>query len=571
MSDEPSRALRACLDTLSAGDLDIVAARSTIRAAMRAGAQMVDRAYVALRDAAWRMVSTREATEDLAQWYDLQMHASALARDAERADIAERLATLAELIAQTGRFTERQPVDEVLSRKHVVDLLVTLDSHGGIARRAQLAEVTGLADANLSRLLALLGVHGLIRRARSGKEAIISLSESGRQAAVRAGASGRGTSAPTTAWWEAFALPIAVWDGTGVALGSSQAFRDLTSRAGAVGASAFDRGGWRDWLASASRGERPSSGGESRAFQFNDQLWIDVREMRLTDGQHAAVLMDVSDDVQRTTKLESKIVACEQLIAKLRQGLAVAEGKIAAAEARAEESERRLITFITSVGQLRSELVGNAANLGRKLRDCLEMLNPHARYYKTIHQADEQVVAIKQAMEYFMAAPRLPKATLPPLALAETDLAMLMHEQVDLVKMFYRPDIEILGVDLLPRVRANPEALRAAIGQAMLAHIREGQAKHYWIKTGVQKNILTFLMFGSDTVTKALTVESETLGSVSSEEMIFECGYAGPRDWATSIGGNLYAGAVDKHTFIKMELPVKVVPQSRRTATISEL
>jgi len=121
--------------------------------------------------------------DDVPEWHDLYKHASSLARLAGRTDLAERIHALAELVSQTVRFADRQSLEEVLARRHVADMIAGLVWRDGTARRTLLAEASGLAEANLSRVLAILEAHGLIRRRRADKEVIVSLTDEGQRAA----------------------------------------------------------------------------------------------------------------------------------------------------------------------------------------------------------------------------------------------------------------------------------------------------------------------------------------------------------------------------------------------------
>jgi hypothetical protein len=186
----PSTEIRAGLEALAAGDLEVGVARKTVRQAIAAGGCLPSEVYDALRYATWRMMRAREVPEDIVEWHDLYTHAAALLKHRRRSDLAERLTAFADLVAQTGRFADRQPLEEVLGRQHVACLLTKLREERGKTLRSILKDASGLADANLSRVLGILSAHGLIRRRRLGKEAEIELTEAGHAAAAAAAGAG---------------------------------------------------------------------------------------------------------------------------------------------------------------------------------------------------------------------------------------------------------------------------------------------------------------------------------------------------------------------------------------------
>jgi DNA-binding MarR family transcriptional regulator len=188
--DTSATEIRAGLEALAAGDLDVGAARRAVRQAIAAGGCLPSEVYDTLRYATWRMMRAREVPEDIVEWHDLYTHAAALLQHCKRPDLAERLTALADLVAQTGRFADRQPLKDVLGRQHVASLLSRLENEGGKALRSILKDVSGLADANLSRVLGILSAYGLIRRRRLGKEAEIELTEAGHAAADAAAKAG---------------------------------------------------------------------------------------------------------------------------------------------------------------------------------------------------------------------------------------------------------------------------------------------------------------------------------------------------------------------------------------------
>lgn len=182
------RELVVSLENVGRGDATPAEAVSAIREAIQSGEELGERVYAALRDVTWRTLTSRAFNDELAGWFDVMRHGAALARRASGASLAEKLRVLSDLIAQSARFAELQPVDEVLNRKHVIAILRRLASSVAPTARADLARSTGLANANLSRVLAVLASSGLVERKSSGKEALFSLTSAGRSVLERKGA-----------------------------------------------------------------------------------------------------------------------------------------------------------------------------------------------------------------------------------------------------------------------------------------------------------------------------------------------------------------------------------------------
>jgi DNA-binding MarR family transcriptional regulator len=541
--------LRSSLDALSAGDIDTREARLAVRRAIDSGGDMIDRVYVALRGAAWRIISARQVPEDLAEWHDIHTHAAVRARLAERPDLAERLSTLAELVAQTGRFADRQPLNEVLERRHVVDLLVELARHGGSARRALLAEATALADANLSRVLAILSAHGLIMRKRSGKEALFSLTEAGRGAAAKAGAL---CYAPTgiseTTWWNQFDVPVALWTADGDQIGSSDAFRRLVSDAGCQGLSALDWRAWTGWLESTVRDEHPADQGK-RVLQLSDRLWVRYVEQHFQDGTICVWLFDISVEKETEANLSRELRAYEQEIAKLKE-------QIAEAEAKAEEHRRRLLSFMTAVNQRRFDLMKGAASLATRIKSWAESVPETWR--PGFEDVDRQAMAIKQAMQYLLAMPDASKPKLPNQIL---DPRVLIEQSGEIVSRLSGSHFEY-DFHEIKQVRAYEPALRAAICHAMLTHLRESNAQKYILSTKVENKTLFVLLLGLDGL-RARDADFDHFMQLEGDESTIMQSYSYCRDLVQLVNGKVSAGVEEsgrrRRSFVQMTFPVETV------------
>jgi hypothetical protein len=129
--------------------------------------------------------------------------------------LAERFSTLSDLVGQAIRFAESHPIAEVLSRKHVLRLLESIQELGGRARRAELGKIIGLAEANLSRVISNLVTAGLIERKSAGREAELNLTSVAIESLknrrlVRQGVTADPRSSAHEDWTR-WPIPIALW------------------------------------------------------------------------------------------------------------------------------------------------------------------------------------------------------------------------------------------------------------------------------------------------------------------------------------------------------------------------
>lgn len=121
------------------------------------------RAYVALKSAVLHILTARR-TLDLPEWVDLLRQSSGLAKAQGSEALGERLLALSDLATDHMRIAEAHPLEAVLSRPHVRDILDTLWKHGGRAEREQVRAAVNIGTANLSRILGTLEAVGLIER-----------------------------------------------------------------------------------------------------------------------------------------------------------------------------------------------------------------------------------------------------------------------------------------------------------------------------------------------------------------------------------------------------------------------
>ncbi len=175
------------LDRIATGDLSPSEALGCFRNLIKRENDPFPRIAAAIQSVVWTRLTTRDFGPDLEDWHEVFKQAEALSRSEGADGAAERIAAFAALTAQSVRFADAQPVDKILQRKHVVELLEELSRSNAPVPRARIADKLGLVDANLSRILAILASAGLIKRQRDGKEALFALTEFGRRSFIRRG------------------------------------------------------------------------------------------------------------------------------------------------------------------------------------------------------------------------------------------------------------------------------------------------------------------------------------------------------------------------------------------------
>lgn len=175
------------LDDVALGLVEPTAARKVIAAALeRDDEGSVSIVYDALRTLVWRLLIERRLDADLRGWFNLLKQARG-AFTHKGYPGAERFGVLAELVSESIGFAEANQLDTLLRRAHVREVLVVLRQIAAtrsdpVVPRAELLRRTGLRDANLSRILRTLIMHGLVERRADGRRAGFELTEAGRSA-----------------------------------------------------------------------------------------------------------------------------------------------------------------------------------------------------------------------------------------------------------------------------------------------------------------------------------------------------------------------------------------------------
>lgn len=170
----------ATLDDIALGDVAPALARAALSKALREGdPRTMQKAYAAVRAWVWKALDGRRRDPELREWFDVLKRLAAFLRTKDAA-LAERVVALHELVQESIAVSERFPVQSVLKRRHVRDVLKMLVSApGGRVDRAGIGSGLGLKQGNLTRVLNMVTEAGLAERAAYGKQAEFQLTRAG--------------------------------------------------------------------------------------------------------------------------------------------------------------------------------------------------------------------------------------------------------------------------------------------------------------------------------------------------------------------------------------------------------
>lgn len=373
--------LENALDEIARGDATPAEATASVRAALEFDPPLVDRVYDALRDVTWRTLTSRSFGDELQDWFEVFRHTSALIGDGST--IANKVRALADLLGQSSRFDEFQPLDEVLRRKHSKSVLSALASAGDVLKKSALKNILGLADANLSRVTGALQARGLIDRSSSGKEASFSLTELGDRTVRKLGMLVRDTAAGETSWWLDVPFPIAVWDVDGKPVGANAAFfKETTSQ---VDNALPTYSEWRLEISKAARDEQWISS-NTWQLRLSDDKWVQIVEQAASNGNRCIMIADVSLHMKAYQILKDELKLATGAAVSLHQDLAA--------------SERKLFAFRRSTGQIKEGILGVAAQSSKQIREW--MTDPSSVAAQQLHDFDRRLGAIQLAIRNVM-------------------------------------------------------------------------------------------------------------------------------------------------------------------------
>jgi hypothetical protein len=176
----------ATLEDVALGDATPAEARIALSEALaeRSPATM-QKVYTALRVWTWKALNGRRRDDELREWFDILKRTRAYLAD-EDAALGERLQVLHDLIYESISVSEKLPVDEVLQRRSVKSLLMILAAAPNRQLdRAEIGKRLNLKQSNLTRILNLAALPGLVERTAYGKQAIFQMTQLGAEALQR--------------------------------------------------------------------------------------------------------------------------------------------------------------------------------------------------------------------------------------------------------------------------------------------------------------------------------------------------------------------------------------------------
>jgi DNA-binding MarR family transcriptional regulator len=555
-----NRDIVAALDDIGRGDATVIEATRTIRKALQAADGLADRVYAAFRNMTWRILTSRAFGPELPDWFDLIRHGSALAKQNSDNVLAERLRTLSDLIGQSSRFAEMQPLHEVLGRKHVVEILRLLATRGGHTRRSDLASATGLADANLSRVLVILSSRGLVERATSGKEANFSITDSGMAALKRHKTAPERGAPDTSGWWNDIDVAISVWDTEGRPVGCNGAFASIGERVG-VEASSCDLETWRSRITEAVRDEKalPSEG--ARELYLGDARWIGYVDRATKSSENVICAYDISAHKARERDLEARLAIAVERAAKLSRDLASTQHRLTA-------TEHRLAAHRAIVNEIREGLVETTAAASARVRRLDAILHSPSRETLSdqIQIVATQLGALQIAVRHFLDVPSISEN---PALLEVLNPRVFLTEAVKAASALGEPDISVTFGRLTERIRTSA-AFRTVLGHILMKSTRLLQARGsaYVLHADTVKKCLV-LSLGAPEAAKDADGGWKTLGgevAFSAEsEVVAALGLGYWRTFVEEYGGmlDIHFAPNTRNDFVKLTFPFKPIANSK--------
>lgn len=177
----------AHLESVEQGTATAAEARQAIAAILRDATKAgVATVYTALRAWVWKALDSRRRDDaELREWYSL-LEGVEGRLSGEFGEHANRIQVLYELISESIAVAETVSTEQVLKREHVCAVLaLLLSSPAGKLDRTDIGGRLALKQANLTRVLNLMCLAGLIERQPKGREAVFQLTHLGQAEAAK--------------------------------------------------------------------------------------------------------------------------------------------------------------------------------------------------------------------------------------------------------------------------------------------------------------------------------------------------------------------------------------------------
>ena len=458
MSSTDRKMFETALDRIGRGDATPAEAAAAIRKALTAEPSLAERVYDALRDVTWRALTARSFGDDLPQWFEVVRHAAALAGNKDAAGIAERIRAFGDLISQSARFAELQPLEEVLKRKHTKSLLGALAQAGKTVSNIALMSILGLRESNLSRVTGALQGTGLIERTSSGKEASFALTDLGRRVAKKLDiiVSDPGTE---RAWWHDVPYPLAVWEANGAPAGANALFHRLTrSQVPQTLPSLPD---WKLAIAKTARDDRMTSKDTWR-LQIDDATWIQFVEAMTPDGRLCLLGSDVSFAMKTMCDVEDLLKIAKETEVRARREFA--------------DAENRLVAYHSANSHIRDEIMSVAARSNQRVRDTIHVLTQAAAKSlvvpQELHAVEKDLGAMQAAVRNLMGPVHF--MTHGQSASGWIDPSQIVAEAMSTAKDLDPSIHATASFANVPRVRGAASPLRTVLSHMVIIGTRHG-------------------------------------------------------------------------------------------------
>ncbi|MGY3494374.1 hypothetical protein [Bradyrhizobium sp. USDA 4502] len=457
MSSADRKTLEASLDRIGRGDATPAEAATTIRKALTAEPSLAERVYDALRDVTWRTLTSRSFGDELSQWFEVMRHAAALTGSKNAASISEKMRAFADLISQSARFAELQPLEEVLNRKHTKSLLSAIAGAGKAVSNIALMSILGLRESNLSRVTGALQGTGLIERSSSGKEASFALTDLGRRVAKKLDIFINDPGADRE-WWHDAPYPLAIWKANGEPVGANAAFHQLTrSRDPYVLPSLSD---WKLIMTKGARDDQMTSNDTWR-LQIDDATWIQFAEAVMSDGRLCLLGSDVSVVMRAMSDVENALKIAREAEARARHEFA--------------ETMNRLVAYQSANSHIRDEIMSVAARSNQRVRDTINVWG-HAAVGQIVphelHAVEKDLGAMQLAVRNLMYP--VDVATHGKTASVWIDPNRIVTEAINTARDL-DPGIHVTASFAgVPRVRGAVSPLRTVLNYIVIIGARHG-------------------------------------------------------------------------------------------------